>query len=543
MLSRYRSSLLTLLALVILTTVYGLWSVFGQRPHPMHLWRHADCLSITLNYYDEGMHFGEPTIHNYISDDETSGKTAGEFPGWYYFMAVVWKILGVEEGLYRASVALLFVLSLLILQRATEKILGVYWSIFLAVWLFMQPALVYYAFGFLSNVPALSFALIGASYFLRFSLISAAGGKSALRLLGLAVFFFALGGLLKVTALLLYFTAGALMLLEWVGLPLWPGKKIFQKHFKAILIMAMGLVPVLIWYWWAAHYNDLHGGKYTFNGLWPLWETTLESRAAIFEGIIDLIAAQIMSPVNWVVVAVLTFLNVLFLRRIPLLLVAMPIILFVGCVIYSIFWFQAWKDHDYYFINLYAWPILSFATAFGTLRYLQQSNTSPFSKVLNQIAVSASFVLLLWSAWYAKERLELRLHPSYEKDYLTVAEREEGILKYTYWDHERHEKGLEDIEEVLLQAGIGEEDLVISIPDASFCITLYLMDRKGWSNFGDRNRDREDILDHIAKGAKYLVINEPEYEQDFPWIAEFMTHPVVVHRSIRVFDLSPFEAP
>ena len=513
--------------ILILMSFYRLFATFDDRPHPVHIWRNADCLSLTLNYYDDGMVFSEPAIHNYISDNESSGKTAGEFPGWYYLMAMIWKVFGVSEGLYRFMVGALFVLSLLILQRALQKVLGVFWSIAIATWLFCQPALIYYGFAFLSNVPALSFALIATAYFIRYAL------KQKQRYLIWTAVFFALGGLLKVTALLLFFTIGSLLVLEWLGVKLKEGGRLFPKPLKSLGILALTFIPTIAWYAWAAWYNDIHKGKYTFNGVWPLWEADADLIERTLRGIVDFVGWQIMSPVNWFLAIAATFIPLIFAKRIPRFLWITPIILFLGCLLYSVLWFQAWKDHDYYFLNLYVWPALSITMLIALVNHLGSTQLQHWVK-------GAFVLLLIWSAWYAQEHLQLKHWPSYEKDYFTASQKVEDNLKFYFWDHERHERGLFYIEPELERVGVSEDDLVISIPDASFSITLYLMDRKGWTNFNDRNRTPEDVYKFIGKGANYLVVNEPEYETKFPWVKEFMAYPVLHHESIRVFDLRPF---
>ncbi len=70
-------------------------------PSGPHTWRQADCVSITDNYYSHGMRFFWPEIHYQISDGDSSGYTAGEFPGLYYFNAALWKIFGKHLGISR----------------------------------------------------------------------------------------------------------------------------------------------------------------------------------------------------------------------------------------------------------------------------------------------------------------------------------------------------------------------------------------------------------------------------------------------------------
>lgn len=515
--------------------IYNLFAIIGDPPHVIHLWRSTDCLSLTLNYYYNGLDFFSPEIHNYISDNGTSGKTAGEFTGWYFAMAALWQVFGVSEGLYRSMVAILFITSLLVVQRSVSKLIGHWGALFVVLWLFAQPALVYYGFGFLSNVPAFSFAVMGASFYIFFLTRSSAPNKDY-RLLWLAVVFFAIGGLLKVTALLLFFTLVALIVLEWMGLPMLRGKKVFHAPFKQLAILSLVLLPNIAWYYWAASYNTEHGGKYTFNGVWPYWEADAAVKSATWEGFSDLISRQIMAPVNWLLMLAGVFIAVILalFKRISPILGWAPLILFTGSLLYCILWFQAWKDHDYYFINLYALPALVLVVLMASLKELKL-------RWLVRFGISGvSSMLLIYSVLYTKDHLALRYRPNYDHRYAFTTELEEGSLKYLHWDHMRNEYGLLGISDVMEDAGIGKSDLVVSVPDASFCITLYLMDRKGFTNMGDRNRTHEDILESIGLGAKYLVVNEAEYENDHPWILYFMERLVLEHKNIRVFDLTLF---
>jgi hypothetical protein len=512
---------------------YGIFEIIDERPHPLHMWRNTDCLSITLNYHDHGMHFAEPEIHNHISEGGKSGKTAGEFPGWYYLMAVLWKVFGVSEALYRGVVGGLFILSLFALQNALTRLTGRLWATLLTLWMFVHPTLIYYGFAFLTNVPALSFALIGGSAFVHYTI------ERRKRFLYWSLLCFAIAGLLKVTALLLFCTIGALILFEWLGLRLRKDRRLFENHFKKLLLMALALVPIVIWYAWAAKYNAEHGGKYTFNSVWPLWEADAAYRARTYHDVMQFTSRQIMAPVNWILFGLSFVFLLVRAPKLPRLLWLTPLILNFGALVYSILWFQAWADHDYYFLNLYVGPLVTITAAIIAVQSMLKDRKH------HQIMAMTMGLVLLWSAWYTAEHLDCRYSPNYNHDYITVADdgdgnsAEEGHLKYIHWDVGRHERAFDDIEPKLVEWGIGEEDLVISVPDASYCITLYLMDRHGFTNMSMINRDPASVREHIGKGARYLIVNEPEYEKDFPWIKAFMKDTVGIHRNVRVFRLSP----
>ncbi len=520
-----------LTAVLALMAWYGIFGMIDDRPHPIHLWRNADCLSLTLNYHDNGMNFFMPELHNYISDNGQSGMTAGEFPGWYYFIAALWKIFGVSEALYRGVVGGLFIFSLLVTQRALTRLTGALWATLLSLWMFVHPALIYYGFAFLTNVPALSFALLGGSAFLHYAI----DGRR--KYLYIALVFFAIGGLLKVTALMLFCVIGVLLLLETSGLQLRRERPVFEHKLQTLIFMAAALVPILIWYLWAEDYNTLHGGKYTFNHIWPYWEADASVRERVISEVMNFTGRQIMAPFNWVLFGVAFLFLFISSARLPRLLWLVPLILNMGAVLYSILWFQAWADHDYYFINLYVVPFVTLVSAVVAMQLVLAQT------IKRQVLTATMAVILLLSAWYTAEHLELRYEPDYDRDYFMVAKGEEGHLKYLFWDHSRHEGGLNDIEPKLLEWGVTEDDRVISVPDASYSITLYLMDRPGFTNMAHIyssekiNRSEGSLREHIAKGATFLVVNEPGYEDRFPWILPFMTDMVGRHRSIRVFRL------
>ena len=285
---------ITFLLLMLLSLLYGNLGVLDENPHAVHSWRQSDCLSITDNYFDNGMVFSEPAIHNYISEEGKSGKTAGEFPGYYYVQAAVWKVFGKSEFSYRLITSVLFILGLLALQQTVFLLFrSRFWSVGAAVFLYSAPALAYYGFGFLSNIPALSFALIGAWFFTRHFV------EQRFKWVWFAALFFALAGLLKVTALLLYCTLGALWVLELLGVNLGVGRKVFEKPLRYIFPFALVLIPNFIWYSWAAEYNATYGGKYTFNDLWPIWEADADYRAWLYEEVKKFTARQIYAPISW----------------------------------------------------------------------------------------------------------------------------------------------------------------------------------------------------------------------------------------------------
>lgn len=101
--------LLFLTLLISVSLYYGYHKTLSFRPQSVHAWRQADCASITLNYYKNGMNFFKPQVHNLTSDGGTTGYTAtSEIPVLYYFSAFLYKIFGPHEMIIRLINMLIF---------------------------------------------------------------------------------------------------------------------------------------------------------------------------------------------------------------------------------------------------------------------------------------------------------------------------------------------------------------------------------------------------------------------------------------------------
>ena len=95
-----------LVGCLILFLAFGFHEVLFSNFYGMHAWRQSDCLSLAYHYY-EGNSFLEPEIHNLISDNNTTGKSAGEFPILYWLVGNIWSIIGHSESFYRFFVLLI----------------------------------------------------------------------------------------------------------------------------------------------------------------------------------------------------------------------------------------------------------------------------------------------------------------------------------------------------------------------------------------------------------------------------------------------------
>jgi len=222
-----------ILFFIIICFIYNYQNIFQLRPRSIHQWRQTDCLSISINYYQNGMNFFSPEIHNLISDNKTSGKTAGEFPLLYYFIAILWKIFGVHEWIYRLVGLILVFIGLYSFFRISDYyIKDIYWSIGLSLLLFTSPIFANYGVSFLTNVSAICIVLAGWWLFLRFYI------SKSNRLLYLSMLLFLIAGLIKISTLISFIFLSAIFIGERI--------KILNRKKEYIFNGIKNIIPFIL---------------------------------------------------------------------------------------------------------------------------------------------------------------------------------------------------------------------------------------------------------------------------------------------------------
>ena len=229
-----------LLALLGLSVYYGYHRTVFYPPQSIHAWRQADCASLALNYYKYGMEFFHPRIHLMVSDGGTSGFTApSEIPVFYYAVAAIYHITGVNESLMRILNLLIFYLGLLYLFRLLQKVIGgLFWPAALTLLFFTSPLLVYYANNYLTNTSALAFAIIGLYHFYEFS----TERKKAS--LWYAALFYLLAGSFKITGLYMMFAILGYLFLGWIRLM--PVETVRQGDESKAIVQTFPFIAILM---------------------------------------------------------------------------------------------------------------------------------------------------------------------------------------------------------------------------------------------------------------------------------------------------------
>ncbi len=503
---------LALLLFILILIVFRYASLVNTPPQSTHIWRQSDCASVALNYYQDGMRFLQPEIHNLHADGGTSGHSVSECPFLYYAVAGLYQLFGYNHWVYRGLWTIILLIGFYSLYRficffAESKV----HSFFGALLIFISPVLIFYGNSFLPDVPAFALTLVGWMIFAKWIKERKTG------FLYLVAFFFMLGGMLKVTALLGFFSLAGLWFLELFGAR--TGKnntRVFPEIWKSALPFIIAFVIVVAWYIWAWRFNEMHGTKYFSMRTCPIWNLAsciVGSLSDVTMHIRELWMPHLLSKPMQVFLSLCAVFIILFIRKVNRMLLLLTTFTFVGSVLFILIWFAAFRDHDYYFINLYIFPVFLLITALElAARHFRKRLHSPLV-----ILIIAG--LTLYGVFYTAGKQRLRYN---------------GWMNYRYIQF----ADIRSVAPLIEQLGIYPEDLIVSIPDETSGYTLYTLNRKGWTLFFDQAGDSLSLADCIDKGARFLFITDyPNTIKNKPYLKHFVEEPVGIYNNLQIFRI------
>ncbi len=473
------------------------------RPQSVHVWRQTDCTAQSLNFHQNKSSFWTPQVHNQAG---TNGFAVSEFPLIYYVVGRLYDFFGFHESLHRGTNLLITILGFWCLYLFCIKFMGDPWvALFPVVFLATSPYFFFYANNFLPNVPAIAVALMGWYAFARYWHY----GQN--KWLAFMAVLFLLSNLLKISEGISFITILCLFGLSLIK------KSLFKERPPARLNLVLvavtsGIVIGLTawWYLYARAFNAMHGNKGSLLGILPIWVMTDEDWKLMDYMVFDVWWTHYHHPWITYLVGALSLLFLLFWRRLDPVLKWATLFLFAGSLAYTLLWFKAMHMHDYYTLTQLIYPLFLMITMveFGW----RSVRDTPWLKYgLATLLIGVSILGTVNNARVQKDRYS---DPKYG-----------SVLP----------RSLHHIEPYLDSIGVKRTDLVVSLPDQSPNISLYLMNRPGYSEafFG-----RDFPMDWYAKkGARYLILNDSSYlekENYQPFYEKQIGH----YEGILIFDIT-----
>jgi len=513
----------------ILFFSYSYQEILFYPIHSIHSWRQADCVSLAKNFINES-NLLEPSIHNYISDGGKSGKTAGEFTLLYFIIGKIWNLTGVHLWIYRAVNLGLLLFSLFHLYKGLIHYWkSKFWSLFTSLIILTSPIIVYYGNSFLTNTTGIACAILGWSFFMRYKQLD----KSKW-LVG-SLLLFTLAGLFKITAAVSIVALFGVFIFEILFQKKLSFKIFDKRKWLTFFLFVMSFLLIGAWYVYAEKYNQIHGGKYTFNDIWAVWMLDDEHYNNAVHFFKHITYFQLFPKLITWVLAIMALFSFYATWKKGIQYFLLYVFLILGFTTYIILWFGALENHDYYFINLFILPIIVITIIVDF--YLKKTNgLIPFK--YKTITLSLFILGVIYSSNNISLRYSEKLNPSYK---LSKLFNPQGLIDFWHWTSStQRDKGLFTIKNYLKKIGVKESDLVISYPDPTFNYSLIYLNRKGWTSFNNNSHDPNIVRSQIDLGAKYLIINKPQMKatnQNLDSLKTFFQDSVGSYEAYTVYKL------
>lgn len=402
-----------------------------------HAWAQCDRASTALLYYEDNANFFLPQTHNLMYNPD--GIASGEFPLLSYFAAGLYTIFGPHEYLYRILVFIFslsgFILGFFVCNRFIKH--KIYVVMAACLWLF-SPNLIYYSTGFLPDTFSLSLFMT-AFYFLTRDYPSINRRNIA----GFAAF--SCLAVLEKSSTLFVYSAVCLPLL----IMLFKTKSNMRSFLKNMLILCIPLLVAISWLVYSGWLQHIYPSVVFL--LKPKLPSSLVELKQFFFSFRD--RSENYYHYRFFILAAISLPSafILLFRRQQFLLWSSICVFVAWCAFFILMSRQAWF-HGYYHIPFQFMFFLLFLALFMGIDRFQP-------KKWMQTIILLLFLAFGW----------VNLHHN-SRNFAALAFNTKFINND--WN---------TAEAALRAAGLKPEDKVLSYPDPSYNISLYLMNQRGWN--------------------------------------------------------------
>jgi hypothetical protein len=495
----FYTNIVFVVLLLLISYQYNYFDVLNTPPDGIHVWRQTDGLSMAYKYYEKGNSLFEPEMHNRLNDN---GKAAGEFPGMYYLVSILYAIFGVHYWVYRGLWALIMLTGCFYLYRFSAGILkDRIWGAMIALFTYTSPVFIVYGISFMPDPVALSFTFISWFFILQYL------EKKRQQDLLISVLLASLAVTLKITCLIPYIALGVV-----TALVLFVKRVRYQITSKEVLINSLPFAVLalfmLSWYSYASWYNKVHETSYFFMQIAPLWEIPADRLVEVNERLRGWSREYFWSKGidALLLMAVLTILP-FFNKHLRRSYYWITVFCLLGFFSFGVLFYSQFEYHDYYIIGLiFIVPVVSTFFVSKYQYWLKQFRWLDWGSKL-------AFALLLFfcirhGASRAKERFS-------HKDYRVTTE-------------------LREFSERLEDFGIQANDKVIIPHDDSPNVILYILNREGWTYLNIIDEPRM-LQQRIQEGAKWMIITQKDYDNQL--LDPYRDRLVHEYKGIRVYNV------
>lgn len=482
------------------------YETFFFRPCSTHLWRQADGASYALNYYQNKGPFLPPQVHHRHAEN---GYAVSEFPVVYYVAATMYSVFGFHDYYIRWLHFALFIVGLIYLVLLTKRYTNhLVLQLLPALAMMTSPYLYYYSANFLPDVAALSLALVGLYYFLRFT------DTKQTRWFLLSLGLFTLAALLKISAAILLCSSVGYLLYDII----W-GKKLFvalhRKHIALVVLSTLvSFLLIFLWIVYAKYVAERYHFGGNLLGFFGIWDADANRIRYILGMLWSTWLKVIFSKYWWLLTISCVLVFAARWKKLPRELAVITLCSLTGTLLYGICWFQAFDVHDYYLINLFCSPLLLFLCGIYWL------DNTPWMQTRWAQPMLYAALLFLGVHSIVKCRAE-QLYRYYDPAYASFT------------------PAVYELEPYLRKIGIQRTDKVMFVPDLSPNASLYLINQLGYTEcYTDENYGIDVFVG--MHNTKYLIVADTSYLRKPPYASYCKPeNQVGFYKGIYIFKIQP----
>jgi len=475
---------------------------------------------MALNFYEGKATLFQPKVNNLgVSNN---GKAASEFPIVPWVVGNIWKVTGVQVGIYRLVNFLFLFFGLFFIYRLFHELSGSkLFSALISGLIFTSPNISYYGISMLSDIQAFGLCMGALFYLSRYI------ATFKIKWFLLFVILFLLAGLIKASYILLFGTS-----LIWLFIEIIKSSGRYKISGGSVITILISFFTVIfIWLAWIKHadsYNKENTQVFFLVGLLPIWDMTkdqiLENTQRFFMNLLPQVFNVVFlgALLGWSIIYPIQKIKE---KGITSLL---PLIYLLTGIVFVLLFFGALDVHDYYLTVLV--PVCIMAVYFIFKQNPVQWMCSKRFLITMFIAFALNNYLSSVKVW-KKTNMNVI---SFE-DEIVFNEFERKNYFWVYWHNRRLYQPLES-GFVPEQFGINKEDAIICLGDPTINQSLFLMQRAGYTSF---NCPLEYINQFIAERSfiKHLVLIDDTWK-DAPELQMYLPDKVGEYESITVYRVN-----
>jgi hypothetical protein len=467
-----------------------------------HYWRKSDTYAQILNYYYNNLNFFD---HGLVFNQfDSNGKAVAEFPLFYYFIAIQFKLFGPSLILAKINwIALLFIGQFFLFKIARFFIKNAALSLLVPLSLFLSPVFTFYSVDFMPDPLALNISLVGYWFLIKHY------NSEKNKYLWVSILCISLAGMIK-----------PFFLIPFIAFVIVLGFNKWVIHAKTIDFKKELIIPfimVLLWFLYTKLYNQSVNSNYFLSEPKPFWLYNSDQLNQIIERVNKRWLPEYLNPSLYIYLFLMMLINLVVWTKKNRLITLFYSIALIGITCYILLFFGMFHDHDYYIFPMVFFIPLSLGVFFLKLTEFIKNKW-----ILNGIALGLMF-LFYQLLNYTYQRIEL----IYKEPWINSKHKYENYI---------------GLEHFLQKNNITLKDYVIAYSDISPTYALMLLNRKGWSN-KQFDVKKGHLQKYINKGASVLVINkrEPLTIEDSLILRPYLNHYLDDTNDVYLYDLKPFK--